>query len=368
MNPRSNSEPWLPTRCTSLGSRESVARSRSARPEITATVVCGKRGERADGGHRLGQRPGRRSGRRRAARAFRRSRTRPGAAVRARCRARAARSSCRGLRSSRSAPPVAAMVELVDHAYNLPSMPSVPIPRQHGARSHAYGAGEVRRQAASPARARACPALRRRGARAVLLEEERCHGRSRRSASDVYCAVQRVEDSALCVVGHRGSGGQGDRHWTPVGLRISHRAPDAGRRGPAGARAMAFTAPGGYDDASTRVEPSCFSSPTSPVSRSAATTAPAGPLPAVTATILAGSTCLKTAAPCRAEENDLLAGGVRNPEPGGRVADHEGRAASSTSCSTKRSCLGVFWSWSPSSAASRGGCRRCSAPRRPGCR
>ncbi len=37
----SNSEPWLPTRCTSLGSRDSVARSRSARPETTATVVCG---------------------------------------------------------------------------------------------------------------------------------------------------------------------------------------------------------------------------------------------------------------------------------------------------------------------------------------
>ena len=39
--PMSNSEPWLPTRCTSLGSRESVARSRSARPETTATLVCG---------------------------------------------------------------------------------------------------------------------------------------------------------------------------------------------------------------------------------------------------------------------------------------------------------------------------------------
>ena len=39
--PMSNSEPWLPTRCTSLGSRESAARSRSARPETTATVVCG---------------------------------------------------------------------------------------------------------------------------------------------------------------------------------------------------------------------------------------------------------------------------------------------------------------------------------------
>jgi hypothetical protein len=38
----SNSEPWLPTRYTSLGSRDSVARSRSDRPETTATVVCGR--------------------------------------------------------------------------------------------------------------------------------------------------------------------------------------------------------------------------------------------------------------------------------------------------------------------------------------
>lgn len=37
----SNSEPWLPTRWISLGSRDSAARSRSARPETTATVVCG---------------------------------------------------------------------------------------------------------------------------------------------------------------------------------------------------------------------------------------------------------------------------------------------------------------------------------------
>ena len=41
-NPTSNSEPWLPTRCTSLGSRDSAARSRRARPDITATVVCGR--------------------------------------------------------------------------------------------------------------------------------------------------------------------------------------------------------------------------------------------------------------------------------------------------------------------------------------
>ena len=41
-NPMSNSDPWLPTRCTSLGSRDSVARSRSARPDTTATVVCGR--------------------------------------------------------------------------------------------------------------------------------------------------------------------------------------------------------------------------------------------------------------------------------------------------------------------------------------
>ena len=39
--PMSNSEPWLPTRWTSLGRRDSAARSRSARPETTATVVCG---------------------------------------------------------------------------------------------------------------------------------------------------------------------------------------------------------------------------------------------------------------------------------------------------------------------------------------
>ena len=39
--PTSNSEPWLPTSRTSLGSRDSAARSRSARPEMTATVVCG---------------------------------------------------------------------------------------------------------------------------------------------------------------------------------------------------------------------------------------------------------------------------------------------------------------------------------------
>ena len=40
--PTSNSEPWLPTRCTSAGSRDSVARSRSARPEMTAVVVAGR--------------------------------------------------------------------------------------------------------------------------------------------------------------------------------------------------------------------------------------------------------------------------------------------------------------------------------------
>ena len=39
--PVSNSEPWLPTRCTSAGMRDSVARSRSARPEISAAVVDG---------------------------------------------------------------------------------------------------------------------------------------------------------------------------------------------------------------------------------------------------------------------------------------------------------------------------------------
>ncbi|MCW2428411.1 hypothetical protein M2260_003319 [Rhodococcus erythropolis] len=35
----SNSEPWLPTNCTSAGSRDSAARSLRARPEITAAVV-----------------------------------------------------------------------------------------------------------------------------------------------------------------------------------------------------------------------------------------------------------------------------------------------------------------------------------------
>ncbi len=39
--PVSNSEPWLPTRCTSAGIRDSVARSRSARPEISAATVDG---------------------------------------------------------------------------------------------------------------------------------------------------------------------------------------------------------------------------------------------------------------------------------------------------------------------------------------
>ncbi len=41
-NPTSNSEPWLPTRCTSAGSRDIAASSRSARPEMTAVVVSGK--------------------------------------------------------------------------------------------------------------------------------------------------------------------------------------------------------------------------------------------------------------------------------------------------------------------------------------
>ena len=40
--PVSNSEPWLPTRWTSAGIRDSVARSRSARPEISAAVVDGR--------------------------------------------------------------------------------------------------------------------------------------------------------------------------------------------------------------------------------------------------------------------------------------------------------------------------------------
>ena len=40
-NPVSNSEPWLPTRCTSAGIRDRVARSRSARPEISAAMVDG---------------------------------------------------------------------------------------------------------------------------------------------------------------------------------------------------------------------------------------------------------------------------------------------------------------------------------------
>ena len=58
MKPRSNSEPWLPTRWTSLGSRESVARSRRARPEMTATTVWGRSGERAYRRDRLGKRAG----------------------------------------------------------------------------------------------------------------------------------------------------------------------------------------------------------------------------------------------------------------------------------------------------------------------
>ena len=39
--PVSNSEPWLPTRCTSAGIRDNVARSRSARPDISAAAVDG---------------------------------------------------------------------------------------------------------------------------------------------------------------------------------------------------------------------------------------------------------------------------------------------------------------------------------------
>ena len=39
--PVSNSEPWLPTRCTSAGIRDNVARSRSARPDISAAAVEG---------------------------------------------------------------------------------------------------------------------------------------------------------------------------------------------------------------------------------------------------------------------------------------------------------------------------------------
>ncbi len=38
----SNSEPCDPTRWTSAGSRERDARSRRARPEMTATSVCGR--------------------------------------------------------------------------------------------------------------------------------------------------------------------------------------------------------------------------------------------------------------------------------------------------------------------------------------
>ena len=41
MTPLSNSEPWLPTRLTSSGRRLITARSRSARPEITAACVAG---------------------------------------------------------------------------------------------------------------------------------------------------------------------------------------------------------------------------------------------------------------------------------------------------------------------------------------
>jgi hypothetical protein len=40
-NPMSNSEPWLPMRCTSPGSRDIAASSRRARPEMTAVVVAG---------------------------------------------------------------------------------------------------------------------------------------------------------------------------------------------------------------------------------------------------------------------------------------------------------------------------------------
>ncbi len=38
----SNSVPWLPTRYTSDGSRDSAASSRRARPEMTAAVVSGR--------------------------------------------------------------------------------------------------------------------------------------------------------------------------------------------------------------------------------------------------------------------------------------------------------------------------------------
>jgi hypothetical protein len=40
-NPMSNSEPWLPMRCTSPGSRDIAASSRRARPEMTAVAVAG---------------------------------------------------------------------------------------------------------------------------------------------------------------------------------------------------------------------------------------------------------------------------------------------------------------------------------------
>ena len=109
--PRSNSEPWLPTRCTSLGRRDSVGqvaqRAAGDHRDRRSGAARPARGRRRR--PRAAGRP--RPGRRRAARACRRSRTRPAAAGRARSgRARRAARG-RALRSSRREPPCASQVQ-----------------------------------------------------------------------------------------------------------------------------------------------------------------------------------------------------------------------------------------------------------------
>jgi hypothetical protein len=112
--------------------------------------------------------------------------------------------------------------------------------------------------------------------------------------------------------------------------------------GPVGvvAGAIAFTAPGG-NEIVRATEPSLRSSTTAPVSRSAATTAPPGPVPPVTPTTFTGSVCLKTAAPLAPSSTTSFPAAYGMPlfPVASPRASGDG---SSTSCSMKRSCFGVF--------------------------
>ena len=147
--------------------------------------------------------------------------------------------------------------------------------------ANAYGAGEVRRQAASPrepVRVQRCDDGRSRRA----LEEEQVMAVP--EMHHVHCAVQRVQHSAFRVVGHRGAGGQ-------RGRLDARSACGSGPNRGAGRRDRPARAQWPSPRRRIRDRPCEPSRPrsrtTSPVSRSAATTAPPGPRPAVTPTIRA---------------------------------------------------------------------------------